>query len=96
MHFNCLAIIPRPLCSSSRLLLAPPVAEPTPTPLSASPRNLGGEQPPSSRKPGNNGHPSSDSINGEQIKDNLSILYGLVFELRQGVEDLAISLANYK
>jgi hypothetical protein len=91
MQFNGLAIIPRPLCSSSRLLLAPPVAEPAPTPLLASPRNLGGE-PPSSRKHGNNGHPSSDSFNGEQIKDNLTILYGLVFELRQGVEDLQFRL----
>jgi hypothetical protein len=90
-QFNCLAIIPRMLSSSSRLLLAPPVAEPTPIPVLYSLRNLGGEPLPPC-KPGNTGHPSSDSFNGEQLKESLAILYGLVFELRQGMEDLQFRL----
>jgi hypothetical protein len=78
-QFNCLAIIPRMLSSSSRLLLALPVAEPAPIPVLYSLRNLGGEPLPPC-KPGNTGHPSSDSFNGEQLKESLAILYGLVFE----------------
>jgi hypothetical protein len=44
------------------------------------------------RKPGSSGLPSFDTTTGEQVKDNLAILYGLVFELRQGVEDLQFRL----
>jgi len=86
--FNYLEIIPRSLCSSLHLLLAPPVVEPTHPPRSTFPRDLGDEQPPYTWKPRNSGLPSFDTINGEHIKDNFPILYGLVFELHQVVEDL--------
>jgi hypothetical protein len=37
-------------------------------------------------------HSSADTIHGKQLKYKLSILHGLVFELRQGVEDLQFRL----
>jgi hypothetical protein len=37
-------------------------------------------------------HSYADTIHGEQLKDKLSILHGLVFELRRGVEDLQFRL----
>jgi hypothetical protein len=37
-------------------------------------------------------HSSADTIHGEQLKDKLSILHGLVFELCRGVEDLQFRL----
>jgi hypothetical protein len=49
-QFNYLAIIPQTLSSPSRLLLAPPVAEPAPILVLDSLRNLGGEPLPP-RKP---------------------------------------------
>jgi hypothetical protein len=36
-------------------------------------------------------HPA-DSLHGEQLQDKLSILHGLVFDLRQGVDDLRFRL----
>jgi len=86
-QFNCLAIIPRTPSSSSRLLLSPFVVESAPIPVFDSLRNSGGEPPPP-RKPGNTEYQSSDSFNGAQLRESLAILYRLVFELRQGVEDL--------
>jgi hypothetical protein len=56
------------------------------------PRVLEEEPPPSTQKPGSSGLPSYDTTIGKQVKDNLAILYGLVFELRQGVEDLQFRL----
>jgi hypothetical protein len=89
---NCLEVIPHSPCSSLRRLLAPPVNElPHPHHL-AFPRVLGEEPLPSMRKPGSSGVPSFDATTGEQVKDNLAILYSLVFELRQGVEDLQFQL----
>jgi hypothetical protein len=37
-------------------------------------------------------NPSSDSIFDSQLKESFTILYGLVFELRQGMEDLQFRL----
>jgi hypothetical protein len=37
-------------------------------------------------------HSSADTIHGEKIRDKLSILQGLVFELHRGVEDLQFRL----
>jgi hypothetical protein len=91
-HVHSLALIPRPLCSSSRIFQTPPMAAPPHTPFSALPRTLEDKNPPSSRKQGHKEHPSADTVHDEQLKDKLSILYGLVFELRQGVEDLQFRL----
>jgi hypothetical protein len=89
---NCLEVIPRSPCASLRLLLAPPGNELPHPHRSTFPRVLGEEPPPSTRKPGSSGFPSFDATTGEQVKDNLAILYSLVFELRQGVEDLQFRL----
>jgi hypothetical protein len=89
---NSLEVIPRSPCSSLRLLLAPSGTEPHSTQRSAFPRTLGEEPPPPTRAPGSSGIPSFDATTGEQVKDKLAILYGLVFELRQGVEDLQFRL----
>jgi hypothetical protein len=90
-QFNCLAIIPRMPSSSSCPLLAPPMVEPAPIPVFDSLRKTGGEPPPP-RKPWNSENQSSDSFYGTQLRESLAILYGLVFELRQGVEDLQFRL----
>jgi hypothetical protein len=90
--FNCLEVIPRPPCSSLRQFLAPPGNEPHHPQSSAFPRVLSEEPPPSTRQHGSSEHPPFDATTGEQIKDKLAILYGLVFELRQGVEDLQFRL----
>jgi hypothetical protein len=66
--------------------------EPHSTQRSAFPRALGEEPPPPTRVPGSSGIPPFDATTGEQVKDKLAILYGLVFELRQGVEDLQFRL----
>jgi hypothetical protein len=68
------------------------MAAPPHTPFSALPRTLEDQNPPSSCKQGHKEHPSADTVHDEQLKDKLSILYGLVFELRQGVEDLQFRL----
>jgi hypothetical protein len=85
-------VIPRSPCSSLRLLLAPSGTEPHYTQRSAFPRALGEEPPPPTWVPGSSGIPPFDATTGEQVKDKLAILYGLVFELRQGVEDLQFRL----
>jgi hypothetical protein len=90
-QLNCLAIIPRMSISSSRPLLAPPLVEPASIPVFDSLRKAGGEPPPP-RKPWNSENQSSDSFYGAQLREILAILYGLVFELRQGVEDLQFRL----
>jgi hypothetical protein len=48
--------------------------------------------PPPFRKPRNNENQSSDSFFDTQLRESLTILFGLVFELRQGVEDLQFRL----
>jgi hypothetical protein len=98
MNFNCLELVPRLPSSSLRLLLAPLVTEPVHSPSPVFPRDIGADQPPPARKPGYSGAPTSDSTKDDQLKDKLAILYGLVFELRQGVEDLhfRLQLTNEK
>lgn len=89
---NYLEVIPRPLCSSLCLLLAPSGNEPHHTQHSALPRALGEEPPPSTQRPGSSRSPPFEATTGEQVRDKLAILYSLVFELRQGVEDLQFGL----
>jgi hypothetical protein len=48
--------------------------------------------PPPFRRPRNNENQSSDSFFDTQLRESLTILFGLVFELRQGVEDLQFRL----
>jgi hypothetical protein len=48
--------------------------------------------PPPVRRDKNNTNPSSDSILDSQLKESFTILYGLVFELYQGMEDLQFRL----
>jgi hypothetical protein len=48
--------------------------------------------PPPARRARNNVNLSSDSILDSQLKESFTILYGLVFELRQGMEDLQFRL----
>lgn len=43
-------------------------------------------------KTGHSAPPTPDSTINEQLKDKVAILYGLVFELRQGVDDLHFRL----
>jgi hypothetical protein len=91
-----LDLISRSPYPSLRLLFAPPGSEQPPIQRSTLPSTLGDEPPPRRRAPGNDSTPSVDATTPEQIKDKLGILYGLVFELRQGVEDLQfrLQLAN--
>jgi hypothetical protein len=90
-QFHGLEIIPQMLSFSSHPLLAPPLVEPTPIPVFDSLRKTRGE-PPHPRKPWNSENQSSDSFYDMQLRESLAILYGLVFELRQGVEDLHFRL----
>lgn len=60
--------------------------------LPAPPGTSAAENPPPSRDRPHMDHSSTDTIHGEQLKDKLSILHGLVFELRRGVEDLQFRL----
>jgi hypothetical protein len=48
--------------------------------------------PPFLRNARNSAYSSTDFIPDSQLKDSLAILYGLVFELRQGLEDLQFRL----
>jgi hypothetical protein len=48
--------------------------------------------PPLFRSARNSAYASTDSIPDSQLKESLTILYGLVFELRQGMEDLQFRL----
>jgi hypothetical protein len=89
-QFDSLAIIPRLSCSSSRHLLVPPTVEPPLAPVLDSSRKTVGEPPPC--KPRNTENQSSDSFFDTQLRESLAILFGLVFELRQGVEDLQFHL----
>jgi hypothetical protein len=89
---HSLALVPRPLSSALRILQSPPMAAPPHPPLSALPGTSADQNPSSSRNQAHKEHPSADTVHGEQLKDKLSILYGLVFELRQGVEDLQFRL----
>ena len=50
------------------------------------------EAPPLLRSAQNNAYASTDFIPDSQLKESLTILYGLVFELRQGMEDLQFRL----
>jgi hypothetical protein len=90
--FNSLDLIPRSPCSSLPLLLAPTGTEPQSTQRSAFPSTLGEEPPPPKWDSGSSGIPSVDATTSDLVKDKLAILYGLVFELRQGVEDLQFRL----
>jgi hypothetical protein len=85
-------MIPRSPCSSLRLLLAPPGIEPDYAQRLDFPRALGEGPPPPTWVLGSSRIPPFDATTGEQVKDKLDILYGLVFELRQGVEDLQFRL----
>jgi hypothetical protein len=84
-NFDSLAIIPKMLSSSSRLPPNPPGFEPPPPPHQNSAGTTGGEPPPCENQPLN-------SFLDNQLRDSLGILYSLVFELRQGVEDLQFRL----
>ena len=67
-----------------------------PTPVPGPLRNSSSEPPPH-RRHGGAGYQFTDSFNNAQFRDNLAILHGLVFELRQGVEDLQFRLqATYE
>jgi hypothetical protein len=59
---------------------------------SALPRTLDAVPPPLRRDSVNAGIPSVDAATRDLVKDKLANLYGLVFELRQGVEDLQFRL----
>jgi hypothetical protein len=85
-------MIPRSPCSSLRLLLAPPGTEPDYAQRLDLPRALSEGPPPPTWVPGSSRIPPFDATMGEQVKDKLAILYGLVFELCQGVEDLQFRL----
>jgi hypothetical protein len=60
--------------------------------LPAPPGTFATENPPPSHDRPHMDHSSADTIHGEQLKDKLSILHVLVFELRLGVEDLQFRL----
>jgi len=77
----------------SRLYIASTMPVPDPTPVADLPRSSYGAPPPP-RRPGNSDHQPSDSYNGVQLRDSLDIIYGLVFELRQGVEELHFRLLS--
>jgi hypothetical protein len=88
--FDCLAIIDSSSGSSSRYLPVPPISrtvEPSHAPVVDSSRTPMGAPPPF-RRARNNENPSSDSFFDTQLKESFTILFGLVFKLRQGVEDL--------
>jgi hypothetical protein len=90
-QFNCLAIIPRSPNSLLRHFQDPPVNPSAPTPVLDPLGNLGCEPSPH-RAPRKAGHHFTDSFNSAQFRDSLAILHDLVFELRQGVEDLHFRL----
>jgi hypothetical protein len=90
--FNSLDLIPRSPCSSLPLPLAPTGMEQHSTQRSDFPRTLDEEPPPLKRDSGSSGIPSVDATTSDLVKDKLAILYGLVFELRQGIEDLQFRL----
>jgi hypothetical protein len=83
----CQELVPR-LPSTIRRLLFAPVHSPN----LAFTRMIGADQPPPVRQPDHPSTPTSDSTTDDQLKDKLAILYDLVFELRQGVEDLHFRL----
>jgi hypothetical protein len=89
-QFDNLAIIPRLSCSSSRHLLVPPSIVPPLALVLDSYWKTVGEPPPC--RPHNTENQSRDSFFDTQLRKGLAILFGLVFELPQGVEDLQFRL----
>jgi hypothetical protein len=96
--FNLMDLILRSPCSSLPLLLAPTGTEQHSAQHSALPSTLDAAPPPPKRDSGSSGTPSVDAATSDLVKDKLANLYGLVFELRQGVEDLQfrLQLSNEK
>jgi hypothetical protein len=89
-HFDSLAIVPRLSSSTSRHLPEPPLFEPPLAPIPTSVGLIVGEPPPC--KPRSTENQSPNSFPDTQLRESLAILFGLVFELRQGVEDLQFRL----
>jgi hypothetical protein len=96
--FNLMDLILRSPCSSLPLLHAPTGLELHSAQHSALPRTLDAAPPPLKRDSGSSGTTSVDAATSDLVKDKLANLYGLVFELRQGVEDLQfrLQLSNEK
>jgi hypothetical protein len=93
-RFDCLAIIESLSGSSLRHLVVPPnsrTINPSHAPVTGSSRPPMGAPPPV-RTARNNTSASTDSTPDLQLKESFTILYGLVFELRQGMEDLQFRL----
>jgi hypothetical protein len=89
-QFDSLAIVPRLSSSSSRHLPDPPTFGPPLAPIPNSAGKTVGEPPPC--EPRNTENQSPNSFLDTQLRESLAILFGLVFELRQGVEDLQFRL----
>jgi hypothetical protein len=93
LQLHSLAIVPWTMDAPSRLCIASTMPVPDPMSVVDLPRSSYREPPPPCR-PGNSDHQPSDSYNGVQLQDSLDIIYGLVFELFQGVEDLHFCLQS--
>jgi hypothetical protein len=75
----------REIQSLSMVALSHPNPPVPPGPYAAQNPPLSSDQP-------HQAHSSADDIHGERLIDKLAILQGLVFDLRQGVEDLQFRL----
>jgi hypothetical protein len=89
-QFDSLAIVPRLSSSASRHLPDPPLFEHPLAPIPNSAGKTVGEPPPC--EPRSTENQSPNSFPDTQLRESLAILFGLVFELRQGVEDLQFRL----
>jgi hypothetical protein len=87
-----LELVPHSLSSALRVIHSLSMAALSHPNLPAPPGTSAAQNPPPSRDQPHMDHSSADTIHGEQLKDKLSILQGLVFELRRGVEDLQFRL----
>jgi hypothetical protein len=89
---HLLALVPQSHGSAWRVLHSLSMTEPPGSPFMAPPGTSATQHPSTSRgQPRENCTPANP-LHGEQLKDKISILHGLVFDLRQGVEDLRFRL----
>jgi hypothetical protein len=89
---HLLALVPQSYNSALHVLHSLSMAEPPGPPLSAPPGTSAAQHPSTLRGHPCKNRPSADTIHGEELKDKLSVLHDLVFELRRGVEDFQFRL----
>jgi hypothetical protein len=87
-----MALVPQLHSSAWRMLHPLPMTDSPRPPSRAPPSSPATQHPPTSQAYSRENCASADSLRGEQLREKISILHGLVFDLRQGVDDLRFRL----